>query len=291
MKNGPAVAAAAVSLAVLNRKSLRPIDASSRPGSRPTSSKSSGLTGISSLTCFLLPTGTLYDRPIISLFTANVKEPQAPISGDRLAGLRIEEAECSRCDGDLRLLVLADLRPDVEAANERRPPHLPLLVELLQQRRLVDLLELAQLRRHRRHGLDLEVDDDLRAERLLQPDETVQPPVRPPVRCQRGILDVLVPDPHDHLLAEMVAERMVIGALLVVDSDPLVSEDHAQAAVRALESALDEVHRGAADEAGNEEVRGHVVKLLGRSDLLELAPSHDGDALAERHRLDLVVGE
>ena len=48
MKNGPAAAAAAVSLAVLRKKSFRPIGVSRIPGSRPNSSRSSGRT--SSLT-------------------------------------------------------------------------------------------------------------------------------------------------------------------------------------------------------------------------------------------------
>ena len=53
---------------------------------------------------------------------------------------------------------------------------------------------------------------------------------------------------------------------------------------------LDEVHRRRADERGDEEVRRPRVERLRRVDLLDAAVAHDGDALAERHRLDLVVG-
>ena len=47
---------------------------------------------------------------------------------------------------------------------------------------------------------------------------------------------------------------------------------------------------GTADEAGDEQVDGPVVELLGRRDLLQLALAHHGDAVAHGHRLDLVVG-
>ncbi len=52
---------------------------------------------------------------------------------------------------------------------------------------------------------------------------------------------------------------------------------------------LDEVHRRRADERGDEDVLGLVVELLRGVDLLHLTVAHDGNPLAERHRLDLVV--
>ena len=52
---------------------------------------------------------------------------------------------------------------------------------------------------------------------------------------------------------------------------------------------VEQVHRGAADEAADEEVDGPVVERLRVVDLLELALAHHGDAVAHRHRLDLVV--
>ena len=56
-----------------------------------------------------------------------------------------------------------------------------------------------------------------------------------------------------------------------------------------LDRRLDEVHRGRSDEGGDEDVLRAVVEILRRVDLLEKAVAHDGDPLAERHRLDLVV--
>ena len=52
---------------------------------------------------------------------------------------------------------------------------------------------------------------------------------------------------------------------------------------------LDEVHRRRADERRDEQVRGVRVEVLRRVDLLQHAVAQHRDAVAERHRLDLVV--
>jgi hypothetical protein len=62
-----------------------------------------------------------------------------------------------------------------------------------------------------------------------------------------------------------------------------------QAPVLSRERCFHEVHRRAPDEAADEKVDRMVVELLRRSDLLKLPLAHDGDAIAHRHRLDLVV--
>ena len=51
------------------------------------------------------------------------------------------------------------------------------------------------------------------------------------------------------------------------------------------------VHRGAADEAGDELVRRAVVNLERRTDLLHQAAVHDDDAITHGHRLHLVMGD
>ena len=56
-----------------------------------------------------------------------------------------------------------------------------------------------------------------------------------------------------------------------------------------LELRRDQVDRRRADEAGDELVPRVVVEHLRRVDLLQVAGVHDGDAVAHRHRLDLVV--
>ena len=67
------------------------------------------------------------------------------------------------------------------------------------------------------------------------------------------------------------------------------SEVRREVAVLALERRLEHVHRRAADEPADEEVHRLVVQLLRLRDLLKLALAHDRDAVAHRHRLDLVV--
>ena len=54
---------------------------------------------------------------------------------------------------------------------------------------------------------------------------------------------------------------------------------------------VDEVHGRRADEAGHELVGGPAVELHRLADLLDPAVLHDHDAVAQRHRLDLVVGD
>ena len=63
----------------------------------------------------------------------------------------------------------------------------------------------------------------------------------------------------------------------------------AQRAVGHLD--VDQVHRRRADERGAEEAGRAVVDLQRRADLLHPALVEDGDAVTERHRLDLVVGD
>ena len=55
------------------------------------------------------------------------------------------------------------------------------------------------------------------------------------------------------------------------------------------ELGLDEIHRRAADEARHEQVHGPVEDDLRIAGLLQDAAAHHRDAVAHRHRLDLVV--
>ena len=61
------------------------------------------------------------------------------------------------------------------------------------------------------------------------------------------------------------------------------------APVRAV--SAEQVHRRAADEARDEEVRRAAVDVLRLPDLLDSAVRHHDDPVTERHRLDLVVGD
>ena len=51
------------------------------------------------------------------------------------------------------------------------------------------------------------------------------------------------------------------------------------------------VHRRRADELGDEQVAGSLVELHRRADLLDVAVLEHDDAVGQRHRLDLVVGD
>ena len=53
--------------------------------------------------------------------------------------------------------------------------------------------------------------------------------------------------------------------------------------------AIEEVHRRAADEAGDEEIDRLVVDRVRRIELLDDAVAHDRDPVGQRHGLDLVV--
>ena len=55
------------------------------------------------------------------------------------------------------------------------------------------------------------------------------------------------------------------------------------------QGSLKKIHGRRADEARDEQVRRPAVKLHRPRHLLQRAASHDGDAIAERERLDLVV--
>ena len=107
---------------------------------------------------------------------------------------------------------------------------------------------------------------------------------------ERGVLEVLGPDAEDDLRAVVGGEAPdALRASSASIASDCVADRRGEAAVAPLERRLDHVHRRAADEAADEEVDGAVVERLRVGDLLELALAHDGDAVAHRHRLDLVV--
>ena len=96
------------------------------------------------------------------------------------------------------------------------------------------------------------------------------------------VVDVFGPDPQHHLAADRFgrlalhrrAEEAGIGGRAAPAADDL---------------GIEEVHRRRSDEAGDEEIVRTLVKILRCVQLLELSRAHHGDAIAHRHRLDLVV--
>ena len=131
--------------------------------------------------------------------------------------------------------------------------------------------------------------EHLGAERLRQDGDGLDPPVRRRIRLQARVLEILGPDAQDQRASDVVREAGAVSRRGVVDREPVVAEGHGKAAVVSLQHRLDEVDRGRADEAGDELVDRLVVEHLRRVDLLQAAAAHDGDPIAHRHRLDLVV--
>src|SRR6187401_2773925 len=134
--------------------------------------------------------------------------------------------------------------------------------------------------------VDLQVRDGLRSERLQQFEACGQRRQVGPVRRR---IEILRPDPEDDRLPRGGAYARVVRQRLVGEQKRLRTDRHGDAAVLRLDLRLDQVHRGRADEAGDEEVGRRVVQPLRDVHLLQLAAAHDRDAVAHRHRLDLVV--
>ncbi len=65
---------------------------------------------------------------------------------------------------------------------------------------------------------------------------------------------------------------------------------HGDGPAAAADRARQHVHRGRADEFGDEAVGRRVVELERRADLLDMPALHHHDLVGHRHRLDLVVG-
>src|SRR5581483_7783831 len=212
--------------------------------------------------------------------------PPLPPSGaaDRELGVRVEEVQCALVDGDLDRVPLDDPRPRAETADERRRHRLPTVGELTDDAVVPDVLcELAHVLGDGLARGDGEVDEHLRPERFAQLDLPREARTAAVPR-DGGVLEILRPDAEHDWTA-------VVGGKgrMRVELEARVAEDGGHATAMPLDARLEHVHRGAPDEACDEEVEGPVVQLLRRRDLLQLALAHHRDTVAHRHRLDLVV--
>src|SRR5581483_4914719 len=100
---------------------------------------------------------------------------------------------------------------------------------------------------------------------------------------ERRVLEVLWTDADDHVTA--VARAIKRMPQLAGEGD--IAQVGTQAVL--FEGATHEVHRGRPDETSHEQVERAVIELIRGADLLEYASAHDGNPVAERHRLGLVV--
>ena len=192
-------------------------------------------------------------------------------------------------DGDVDRLAVRDAGARAEPADHDR------FVLILRDGGLHGALladiarELAYVLGQRGRRCDREVGDDLGAQRLTEHDNAAQSLILRRVGLESRVLEVLRPDADDEPLTHVLLEPGSVRDELVAERELVLADLHGEAAVLARDAPLDEVHRGRADEAADEEVHGMLVELLRRRDLLQLALAHDGDPVTHRHRLDLVV--
>src|SRR5438270_6385601 len=89
------------------------------------------------------------------------------------------------------------------------------------------------------------------------------------------------------LVADMAAQALR-GLLRQLDAQAGVLGD--QRSVRLAHGHGGEIHRGRADETGDELVGGLIVQFERLAYLLDHAVLHDDDPVSQRHGLDLIVG-
>ena len=195
----------------------------------------------------------------------------------------------SHLDGDVDDVAVLDPRARPEAADHDG------LVRALCRRGLHGTL-LAHVARELAHVLgeggwssDGEVRDDLRSERLAQHYDSAHALILGRLGLERRVLEVLRPHADDDLASDVALERGSSCQRVVSQGQRVLAQLNREAAVAPLDAGFDQVHRGGADEAADEEIHRSLVQLLWRRHLLDLAFPHHGDAIAHRHRLDLVV--
>src|SRR6266567_3376424 len=132
-------------------------------------------------------------------------------------------------------------------------------------------------------------------------------PTSQPSCAKRSAMPRPIPEPAPVTIAVLPSSAYMLAILLPVGrtrSNPRRSaqrfaavpveemkarRDRVKLAAGVLEPHVEEIHGRRADEARHEPVLRPVVDLERRADLLDAPVPHHRDAVAERHRLDLVV--
>src|SRR4029453_19339892 len=117
--------------------------------------------------------------------------------------------------------------------------------------------------RQRRLRVDREMNPDLRTERLAEIPGAPKPSLGRSVGCEGRVLEVLRADADDDGLPGPLLECWTLGEKLRRKRNRLLAEVDGEAAVLAGDGGLDHVHRGAADEAADEQVDRMVVQVRG----------------------------
>ena len=143
-----------------------------------------------------------------------------------------------------------------------------------------------ELRTVERRPAHLDMCERLGTECLHEQRAAAQPRrVRIRARLRQRLRTDAEGDPTPDVLLELRSPGDDVGRHVELDVPTSAYERPAVA----LQADVDQVHRGRADEARDEQVPRKVVEPLRRVHLLQDTGAHHGDAVTHRHRLDLVV--
>ena len=161
--------------------------------------------------------------------------------------------------------------------------HLALLPDVARQ--LTDVLG------QRRRSVDLEVRDDLRAERLAKDDDALDVPVLRDLGLQARVLEALRTDAqHDRRPTYFSSAGRALTTSSPSVSDWLPNLATSEPLFRSTVASTMFI-AGEPMKPPTKRFTGCSYSSCGRRDLLQLALAHHRDPVAHRHRLDLVVGD
>ena len=103
------------------------------------------------------------------------------------------------------------------------------------------------------------------------------------------VMDVFRTDAHDNFLAD-VAFIDELGNFLLGNNDLVIAEGGNNILSFTIQFHVEEVHLGAADEAGDELIGRIVIQVLGGIYLLDDAVLHNNDTAGHGHSFGLVMG-
>ena len=156
---------------------------------------------------------------------------------DPETALGIEKLQRARIDGDFDRVTFLHARAGIETSDDHRAA----AFDAHDRRRLAVIADVALEFLHvlggRRLGVEREVHDDLRAERLDQLDLRRELPRRAATRRHRRVVEVLRADPEDHVASFVGTQSRSRPMRLVVQRDGLRAQVDVEVGRRALEPA------------------------------------------------------